>query len=313
MWTVVFSWWMGCSRTAEPCADSVQLTDWFTVETGVSAGLNGTSLVGGEGYAVGAGGAAVRTTDGGETWGAVGEAGTSDLMAVVAEASGAVAVGAGGAAVSISGFTATSLSLGTDADLRAVALDGDQVWVVGDGVAVSGALAGPFSVVAAPSLHGVTRVEGVTWVVGDEGAIWRGASFEGLEQVPSGVTSTLRDVVFASATEGVAVGDGGAVLHTSDGATWTPTLGVEGDLLSVAYAKGTYWATGAEGKLLRSIDGGVSWVALFDAEVPLASVDLFEDLSMPNTQIIAVGEGGVAAVYGTYSVPDTGSEWQPCE
>src|SRR5437660_8132005 len=61
---------------------------------------------------------------------------------------------------------------------------------------------------------------------------------------------------------GWAVGDGGTILHTSNGgSTWSPqTSGSNSSLLGVAFPDATNgWAVGSPGTILHTSDGGSTW------------------------------------------------------
>src|SRR5262249_22257486 len=84
----------------------------------------------------------------------------------------------------------------------------------------------------------------------------------------SGTSVDLRGVRFADAMHGLAVGDAGTVLVTSDaGAHWNAAR-VEGaervDLRAAAVAAnvGVWLAAGSDGTVVRAVDGGASWSSL---------------------------------------------------
>jgi hypothetical protein len=92
----------------------------------------------------------------------------------------------------------------------------------------------------------------------DGGATWT------RQQVPAGVTATLRAVAFPAAGRGFAVGDEGMILATEDGgATWTrqqAPSGVRGALRAVAFpAAGRGFAVGDGGTILATGDDGATW------------------------------------------------------
>ncbi len=80
----------------------------------------------------------------------------------------------------------------------------------------------------------------------------------------SGVTTRLNAVTYGG-NKFVVVGDGGVILYSSDGVTWTPaTSGTTLNLFSVYYGAGVFVATGlgtyvTGGATLTSVDG-VNWV-----------------------------------------------------
>jgi photosystem II stability/assembly factor-like uncharacterized protein len=81
--------------------------------------------------------------------------------------------------------------------------------------------------------------------------------------VPSGVTTALRSVAFATPSIGAIVGDGGVILRTTDGGlTWAPVAsGTTADLRSVAFSgTGRGLIAGGNG-LLYTADNGASWTA----------------------------------------------------
>jgi len=81
--------------------------------------------------------------------------------------------------------------------------------------------------------------------------------------VPSGVTTALRSVAFATPSIGAIVGDGGVILRTTDGGlTWVPVAsGTTDDLRSVAFSgTGQGLIAGGNG-LLFTADNGASWTA----------------------------------------------------
>jgi photosystem II stability/assembly factor-like uncharacterized protein len=88
-----------------------------------------------------------------------------------------------------------------------------------------------------------------------------GAAWE--KQAPriSGLnTETLESVSMVSATEGWAVGDGGLIVHTTDGGlNWTRQVSGTTDPLNVVYFKDALhgWASGND--MIFTVDGGQTW------------------------------------------------------
>jgi len=143
----------------------------------------------------------------------------------------------------------------------------------GAGVAVNGAGGGykyysGYSWVCGPTPYpgevflDVVRQDKLGWIVGatggkiyrteDEGATWVGYA--------AGTTETLRAVAL-SGNSGLAVGDKGTIVASSDGKAWsTVTSGVTVDLYGVTLQSAQDgWAVGEGGTLLRTKDGGQSW------------------------------------------------------
>jgi photosystem II stability/assembly factor-like uncharacterized protein len=80
----------------------------------------------------------------------------------------------------------------------------------------------------------------------------------------SGTVLDLNGIYFgADGREGVAVGEAGTLLATSDaGATWAPrTSGTTADLHSVWFTSADVgWAAGSGGALMKTVNGGTTWV-----------------------------------------------------
>ena len=77
----------------------------------------------------------------------------------------------------------------------------------------------------------------------------------------SGTTKALYDVYFFNDAEGVAVGDGGLILRTTDGGTnWaTVASGVRDGLHSVSFSGADGICGGLSQDILYSSDSGASW------------------------------------------------------
>ena len=109
------------------------------------------------------------------------------------------------------------------------------------------------------------------WVAGGRGLILHvtnnGQDFAMLE---TGVQKAIYEVDFATAEDGVAVGQDGIVLKTDDGKTWN-RIPIELPLLDWQVAQPHYfavsrgadaqhiWAVGPVGAIIRSQDGGETW------------------------------------------------------
>lgn len=78
----------------------------------------------------------------------------------------------------------------------------------------------------------------------------------------SGVLANLRDVYFVNSSYGWIVGDGGTILHTSDGGTtWVSQVIEENeDLKALSFVDTlTGWVVGKNGALFHTSDGGKGW------------------------------------------------------
>jgi photosystem II stability/assembly factor-like uncharacterized protein len=103
---------------------------------------------------------------------------------------------------------------------------------------------------------------------------------------------------------GVAVGDAGTVLTTSDaGATWhVGTGGTSADLKSVCFTSAdTGWASGAGGALMKTVNGGVTWARQTNLAT---SADLMRVRFADSRHGWVVGSGGLIA-----RTADGGASW----
>jgi photosystem II stability/assembly factor-like uncharacterized protein len=114
-------------------------------------------------------------------------------------------------------------------------------------------------------LYGVDAVGDQVWAGGGDpatetGLLVHGGSGDAWETQWSG-PARLAAVTMVDAAHGWAVGDGGLILHTEDGVTWTAQpAGVAFDLTAVsAVDELTAWAVGDGEAILRTSDGGAHW------------------------------------------------------
>jgi photosystem II stability/assembly factor-like uncharacterized protein len=179
-------------------------------------------------WAVGAGGAILKTTDG-NTWTPQNSGVTVNLNAVCAvDASTAWAVGTGGAILKTTdGNTWISQTSGTTATLRAVcAVDASTAWVVGDDGTI------------------LKTTDGGTWV-----------------PQASGVVTAIRGIDAYDGNVAWAAGEKGVILKTKDGgASWAPQdSGTTGWLYGVDAVDGSMvWVCGSDA-VLGTEDGGDVW------------------------------------------------------
>jgi hypothetical protein len=109
----------------------------------------------------------------------------------------------------------------------------------------------------------------------------------------------------------VAVGDGGKILHSTDGRTWVQReSGTTGWIVAVTYGNGRYVAVGEAGLLLVSSDG-VSWTRVSS----IGTTARLNNVLYAQNRFVAVGEGGasIASLDGgaTWSATtsNAGSAW----
>ncbi|MCD4734481.1 MAG: hypothetical protein K8R53_00425, partial [Bacteroidales bacterium] len=70
------------------------------------------------------------------------------------------------------------------------------------------------------------------------------------------------DICFVNADIGWAVGDGGIILHTTDGGnTWVEqSSGLSSSLKRICFTDpDNGWTLGDEGGLLHTVNGGITW------------------------------------------------------
>ncbi|HEY3240392.1 MAG TPA: YCF48-related protein, partial [Acidimicrobiia bacterium] len=125
----------------------------------------------------------------------------------------------------------------------------------------------------------------------------------------------LLDVAFVNANVGVAVGQGGVILGTTDGgATWTERFTpVQSDLravIALPNCEGTqpcFWAGAANGTIIVSTDGGASWCAQ-----TTGTTERISGLAaVSNNEVIAVGTAGTVLRSTTARGCDTAAGYQP--
>jgi photosystem II stability/assembly factor-like uncharacterized protein len=115
----------------------------------------------------------------------------------------------------------------------------------------------------------------------------------------------LNDVSLIDASNGWAVGDGGTIIHTSDGGgTWGPqSSGVTQTLNAVHFSSDTTgWAVGDGGVIVRTGNGGTGW----ETQTSGTANDLNDVVFTPGASIgFAVGDAETVL-----ATTDTGANWQ---
>lgn len=122
----------------------------------------------------------------------------------------------------------------------------------------------------------------------------------------SGITATLLDVDFVDSRNGWAVGEGGVVLHTSDGGeTWErQESGTELSLLRVTFVSPREgWAVGKFGVIIHTSDGGLTW--------ELQGADAALDLHLVGVSFADERTGWAATEMGStvLATTDGGETW----
>jgi len=179
------------------------------------------------------------------------------------------------------------------ADLNAIAFGVAKYIAVGAGGAVftKGPALTDTTWTAATS--GVTAnlnaivASGVLVVVGDGGAIVTSSDTVTWTAKTSGTTVRLNGVMFGQGAY-VAVGDGGTILRSTDATTWTAvTSGTTSNLYGVQLLGATMVAVGAGGTLLKSTDGGATWTAGTSG-----TTAALYGMVVTATRTVIVGDGG---------------------
>ena len=256
--------------------------------SGTTLALNGVSMYGAEGYAVGAQRLVLESADGGTTWTALSSLDVTDGI------NGASFTGA------YEGWFAGDNGLilhydngifeiqdpgGTSGDYMDISLVDD---VTGD----KGAAVGTNSTVRYTATNGAT---------------WSGAS-----GVP--LSTDINGVEFADIARGLFCGDGGIVYKSTDGGSnWaapsTPP-GTTEDLLGVTFGDAVNddaWAVGTGGVVYRSIDQGDVWAAqTSNTANGLNGVEALWD-GVDEYYCWAVGEG--RTIMNTVTLPGNPDTW----
>jgi photosystem II stability/assembly factor-like uncharacterized protein len=203
----------------------------------------------------------LRTTDGGETWTRVPDAGLPPAL----PNEGAFAASGTNVTVPTSTRDTKHVWIGTGAAATARVLrsrDGGITWTVAATPLPAGPSAGIFSIAFRDTTHGVIvggdykneagAVDNVA-VTSDGGATWTLVKEKGL----SGFRSVVAYLPRKGSRALVAVGPSGADLSTDDGRSWQPIEPVEGGgfhTFSMAPSGRVGWGAGEKGRMAR-LDG----------------------------------------------------------
>ncbi len=244
---------------------------------------------------VGDGGTLLNSNDGGDTWQfAADAAGTqADLLGVTFGDERFVAVGRDGTILSSSfGHSWSSRLAGTEADLYSVALADGVFVVVGemftfvtsrDGVDWTAQSSGTRN-----NLRGISYAEGLLATAGDFESVLTAESVlsPGLDRwtlrnpIPEG--PELHDVIYANNAY-VAVGDGGAILVSTDGQSWQERDStIDDPITGIAYGNGRFVAVGGQNILVS--EDSQTWRVQRTWLVPL------REIAFGRNTFVAVGE-----------------------
>lgn len=155
------------------------------------------------------------------------------------------------------------------------------------------------------TLRGVSfGTAGTGIVVGDDGkiAITTDTAQTWADPTTNPAIADMNDVAMTSATNAVAVGDFGTIVHTSNGGVdWTEIdLGLEDHLYSVEFSGANNgWISGGNGTLLVTSNGGSSWTA----QTSGTHLDLWD------ASFVSTTEGWVAGDFTILNTANGGSAW----
>ena len=236
------------------CASTLIAQVTFETQTsGTTQNLKGTTIIPGTtiGWAAGAGGTILYTTDGSASWTPQTSNTTSTLEDIMWGASGS----GGLEFVWACGSSATALST----------MDGGATWEVQS----QGAPYDAFTI----NFQGIAN--GI--MMGDQ--FYARSSNGGNVYTPTVTSYTYQAVDFVGST-GWACGNGGFIKKTTDGgATWTDqTSGTSEHLVGIDFINANEgWACGYAGVMLHTIDGGLTWTTQGSNTLNLLSSVKFAD------------------------------------
>ena len=296
---------------ALPSAALAAYLPWTAQTSGTTQSLYGVSFASDTvGWAAGAGGTLLRTTDGGNTWKAQSSKTTQTLYAIAfTDASNGWAVGGRGMIVHTvnGGTTWTAQTSGTTQALYGVAFaSADAGWAVGGRGTLLRTTNGGATWTAVPissrdTLSGVACADrNSIWVSGGRGVVRHstdgGATWK--VQYPGGKT-TFNAVACTSTTAVWVTGNGGAVRKsTNGGASWiSQSTGTGQTLYAIAAIDGSrVRVAGAGGAVRLTVNGGTSW-----AGEATGKTQALYGIAWRGTRGWIVGGGGTILSY----VPDT--------
>ncbi len=283
-------------RLKVACAASISL---FLVVAGAPAFAAG--------WAVGANGVVLKSSDAGANWTATSPAGVTLTAASFVNDNEGWVVGFGGLVMhTTNGGANWSLTSPTAVNLNDVMfVDANHGWAVGNSGTVlrttNGGANWTASTPTPATLNAVYFVNANTgWAVGNGVALR--TTNGGINWTVSAPTSAiLEDVFFMSTSTGWAVGSVGTVLKTTNGgASWTTTKPTTRPLNAVTFVSASVgWAVGGSGVVLKSTNGGSNWSEQRPVSTELTSVAFID-----GTTGWAAGVAGVVL-----KTADAGDTW----
>ncbi len=205
---------------------------WTSQPSGTTSNRNSVCAIDANtAVAVGSQGTVRRTTNGGTSWTAVTTGLTSHLNSVkFLNATAGMIVGDGQDILTTAngGTSWTSIGGGTTDLHEGTLLTASNGWVVGEQEVGFGFLYNPFTfdlrqpaAVSGKEIHGIWANSSTdAWLVGDGGLVMATTNGASWSAQTSNTTARLNKVAFSGNT-GVAVGDGGVIIRTTNGgASW---------------------------------------------------------------------------------------------
>ena len=289
---------------------------WGAQTSGSTQTLYGVSFVSqSTGWAVGAAGTILHTTNGGTTWTAQTSNTTQQLNGVTfVDANNGWAVGAAGVVdhTTNGGTTWTAQTVGsTSYSFYGVALvNATTGWVVGSGGYIyytsNGTTWAAQTSGTTNTLRAVTAASATTaWVVGSAGTVRFTVSGGTLWSTPTSVpstTTTLYGVNFVDTSNGWATGSGGASWHTTNGGTsWTAQTAASQQLNGAAFISANNgWEVGNRGTIRYTSNGGTNW-----STQTSGSTQALQAIASSNSELWATGAAGTILTYLIDITPPT--------
>ncbi len=289
---------------------------WGAQTSGSTQTLYGVSFVSqSTGWAVGAGGTILHTTNGGTTWTVQTSNTTQQLNGVkFVDANNGWAVGAAGVVdhTTNGGTTWTVQTVGsTTYSFYGVALvNATTGWVVGSGGFIystsNGTTWAAQTSGTTNTLRAVTAASATTaWVVGSAGTVRFTVNGGTLWSTPTSVpstTTTLYGVNFVDTSNGWATGSGGASWHTTNGGTsWTAQTAASQQINGAAFiSTNNGWEVGNRGTIRYTSNGGTNW-----STQTSGSTQNLQAIASSNGELWATGAGGTILTYLIDITPPT--------
>lgn len=290
-----------------------------TLASGIPhAAFFGIDLEGGEGVAVGAGGAISESKDGGKTWKAVAESPTDlALLSVAKRGAHTIAVGQSGVVAVAQDGKWQTVDAGSKARLLSVDVNSSGLAIVGgqfgtvlksaDGGKTWATSAPDWSLLALedhfgtgePTIYAASVTEsGQITIAGEFGVMMRsddgGANWRVVRAIdPTAPTLHAMHLVEAGKGNSYAVGQSGALLVSTDGGeTWSQCdIATKLNFLGVAASPSGHVVVTGMRVMYRSENHGMSWVAVDEGDT---ITDWYQAVRTDEAsgRIVAVGHSG---------------------